>query len=74
MLDLCHLDAAPEVDTDKDSALVSLATSNTLQGETHTWWAITDPEDSQPTPVASPSWFQLPIDEVILTWKREHDV
>ena len=45
-----------------------------LQGESVTFWAIADASLSDPTPIPLPSWFRLPIDNVILTWKREKDI
>ena len=71
MAGLCHLEEAPTVDTDKGKELAAAASSATLNGESHTWWEIFDLESEDPTPIPLPSWFQLPLDHVILTWWRE---
>ena len=41
-----------------------------LSGELITYWAITNPEVVDPTPIPLPRWFQLPIDHAILVWKK----
>ena len=45
-----------------------------LEGETATFWAIQAPNNEKADPVPLPSWFQLPIDNLILTWKKENEI
>lgn len=75
MNDLYHLDEIPdpsdEVGDAQESALVAAAESKTLEGESCTFWTISDGV-SEPIPL--PDWFQLPSDNILLTWKREHEI
>lgn len=48
--------------------------SKPLAGESVTYWAISDPEVLNAVPIPLPDWFQLPIDHVLLTWKRENEI
>lgn len=45
-----------------------------LEGEAVTFWAIADPNAADAEPIPLPQWFQLPIDNIILTWKKEHEI
>eukprot|EP00435_Cladocopium_sp_Y103_P063915 s202_g25.t1 len=45
-----------------------------LEGESITYWAITNPDLVNPEPIPLPHWFSLPIDQTILIWKKEHQV
>ena len=45
-----------------------------LEGETMTFWAIQAIDNENVDPVPLPSWFQLPIDNILLTWKKENDI
>ena len=45
-----------------------------LAGESVTYWAIVDPAIENSNPIPLPRWFQLPIDNVCLTWKRENEM
>ena len=68
MESLYHLDEIPDVEEPAEGVLVS----EPLQGEKHSFWAISDPEADGP-PIPLPSWFQLPIDNLLLTWKKEYE-
>lgn len=71
---LYNLDEIPSVDPNDQKELVAAAESSTLEGELHQFWAISDPDEPISEPIPLPSWFHLPIDNVLLTWKREHFV
>jgi len=74
MATLYSLDEIPSVEPTGEEDIVAAAETTTLKGELHQFWAINDYENPTAEPIALPSWFQLPIDNVLLTWKRELSV
>ena len=73
MADLYHLDKVPSIEpldeiADDQNAHVP------LEGELHQFWVIQDQDAPNADPIPLPSWFQLPIDNILLTWKKEHEV
>ena len=58
----------------KDSEVHDADADAPLEGETATFWAIQAFNNEKADPVPLPSWFQLPIDNLILTWKKENEI
>ena len=75
MKHLYQLDEIPAVDPEPEhQEQIVAAESCTLEGETHQFWAISDPDIQESDPIPLPEWFQLPIDTTLLTWKREKEI
>ena len=72
MMHLYHLDDIPNVESSDGDSLVAASATTTLEGELHQFWAISDPDNPAADPIPLPSWFHLPIDNVLLTWRKEH--
>ena len=61
-------------DEEDEDEVQGAITHEPLDGELVTYWAITNPELVDPKPIPLPQWFQLPIDQTILVWKKEHQI
>lgn len=72
MKHLYQLDDIPDLDLKKETALAETAASCTLQGERATCWCIQKTADDGMVPL--PQWFRTPIDNEVLTWKRDLEV
>ena len=71
MAKLYSLDAVP----DEPIPSTDPAEDKPLPGEAVTFWAIADPDAGDAAaPIPLPQWFQLPIDSLLLTWKKEHEI
>ena len=68
---LYHLDTIPSVEPEENKDLVTEAAAIPLAGEVHQFWSISDPDSPDSDPLPLPSWFQLPIDNLLLTWRSE---
>lgn len=77
MSKLYSLDDLPELpdEPNEDSAkAIVIAESKVLEGESVTFWSISDPDVVDPVAIPLPQWFKLPIDTIVLSWKREYEV
>ncbi len=50
---------------------VEIAQSKQLEGQTFSFWTISDPTNVEAKPIPLPGWFRAPIDKAILLWQRE---
>ena len=67
--DVCEDGPADDDDDDHEKAPIQ---DELLDGEQVTYWAISQPGEENPQPIPLPDWFRVPIDHLILTWRREH--
>ena len=71
MVKLYSLDAIPD---DPPQEIDGAEAEIPLEGETVTFWSISELGNKEAVPIPLPQWFQLPISNVILTWKKEREI
>lgn len=71
MAELCRIDDIPNVDCSAEREQVEIAQSKQLEGQTFSFWTISDPTHVEAKPIPLPGWFKAPIDKAILLWQRE---
>ena len=74
MSKLYSLDNVPDDPQPISDSVSAEADDKPLQGESLTFWAISDPDAADAAPIPLPQWFQLPIDTILLTWKKENEI